>query len=386
MVYVADAIAAVPERVHSFDDPTTGLKGAIVIHSTRMGPAAGGCRFHAYASDHERSMDAIRLAEGMSYKNALAGLPLGGGKAVLQMPACPVDRAKLFQAFGREVAALRGAYVTAEDVGTTVADMAQVRTATTHVAGLPAIGSAPGGDPSPSTARGVFLSIELALERKLGRPVKGATIAVQGLGAVGFALCTLLDKAGARLIIAEPRTEIAKRARKLFGAEQMSVGGIVGAEAEVFAPCAFGAVLTARSIRKLKAQIVCGAANNQLATAADGDLLADRRVLYAPDYVVNAGGIINVAAEYLAWDAGVASARVEAIPETLRAIFDLAERESLSTARAADRRAREIIAAGPASGDERADDKPHVDAHAANPSRFEESKAVNRFNGGRLGG
>ncbi|MEO7688330.1 MAG: Glu/Leu/Phe/Val dehydrogenase dimerization domain-containing protein [Sphingomonas sp.] len=334
MVYVADAIAAVPERVHSFDDRRTGLKGVIVIHSTRMGPAAGGCRFHAYPSDQDRSMDAVRLAEGMSYKNALAGLPLGGGKSVLQMPTGPFDRAALFHAFGREVAELRGDYFTAEDVGTTVADMAQVRTATNHVAGLPAIDTAPGGDPSPWTARAVFLSIELALEQKLGRPVKGATVAVQGLGAVGFALCTLLDKAGARLIIAEPRTEIAKRARKLFGAEQMSVGGIISAQADVFAPCAFGAVLTAKSIRKLKAGIVCGAANNQLASAADGDLLADRGVLYAPDYVVNAGGIINVAAEYLAWDAGVARARVEAIPQTLRAIFELAEREGISTARA----------------------------------------------------
>lgn len=346
MVHVSSPAGGVPQHVHKLDDPATGLSGLIVIHSTRLGPAAGGCRFRAYAHPAALATDALRLAEGMSYKNALAGLPLGGGKAVIDMPRGAYDRTALFEAFGRAVAELRGAYVTAEDVGTTTDDMLAVRNTTSHVAGLPASGTAPGGDPSPWTAMGVFLSIEEMLERRLGRPLERATIAVQGLGAVGFALCRQLADAGARLIVSEPRGEVIERARIAFGNQLRVTDDIVGARADVFAPCALGAILDQDSIARLKAKIVCGAANNQLATPEDGERLADKGVLYAPDYVVNAGGIINVAAEHLGWEANAVSERTWAIPNRLGQVLDLAARWGMTPGRAADHLARQRIAAG----------------------------------------
>jgi leucine dehydrogenase len=331
MVHVSSSAGALPQHVHKLDDPVTGLSGLIVIHSTRLGPAAGGCRFRPYADPAALAIDALRLAEGMSYKNALAGLPLGGGKAVIDVP--------------------RGAYITAEDVGTTTNDMLAVRNTTSHVAGLPASGTAPGGDPSPWTAMGVFLSIEEMLERRLGRPPERATVAVQGLGAVGFALCRQLVDAGARLIVSEPRGEVVERARIAFGSRMTVTDDIIGARANVFAPCALGGVLDKNAIARLRATIMCGAANNQLATPEDGERLAAKGVLYAPDYVVNAGGIINVAAEYLARDASAVSERVWAIPDRLRQVLDFAQRSGMSPGRAADQLARDRIAAGFASID-----------------------------------
>lgn len=333
-----------PEEVVRLDDPQAGLSGVIVIHSTRLGPAAGGCRFLDYPSDAAALADALRLAEGMSYKNALAGLPLGGGKAVLRRPPGDFDRAALFRAFGRAVASLGGRYVTAEDIGTRVDDMERVAESAAHVAGLPARPGIPGGDPSPWTALGVLKAMEVAVWRKLGTGLADVRVAVQGLGQVGFALCELLHRSGAELVVAEPRSAVAARAANLFGAEVMSSRALLEARVDVFAPCALGAILDAQSVRRLRAKVVCGAANNQLAAPAEGVALVERGILYAPDYLVNAGGIINVAAEHLGWEAEAARTRVERIGDRLSEVLDFADANHMAPHAAADSLARAIIA------------------------------------------
>jgi leucine dehydrogenase len=325
------------------EDRSVGLEGVIVIHSTRLGPAAGGCRLWSYPSLAEATEDGLRLAQGMSYKNALAGLPLGGGKAVLRRPEGDFDRRALFEAFGRAVERLGGRYVTAEDVGTTVSDMECTAKRTVHVAGLSQRSGQAGGDPSPHTARGVFLAMERAIERRFARDFSQVTVAVQGLGSVGYQLCRLLHDAGARLIVAEPRAEVAARAAVEFGAEVCSVAGIVEARADVFAPCALGNALDERAIARLRAKVVCGAANNQLADPALGALLDRRRVLYAPDYLVNAGGIINVAGEYLGWSAAEVETRVAAIPARLAEVLERAGRTGRPPSEIADELARELL-------------------------------------------
>ncbi|SDA10634.1 Glu/Leu/Phe/Val dehydrogenase [Sphingomonas sp. NFR15] len=333
-----------PREIVRLDDPASGLEGVIVIHSTSLGAAAGGCRFQSYPSISEATADAVRLAEGMSYKNALAGLPLGGGKAVIRAPRGAFDRSALFRAFGRAVESLGGRYVTAEDVGTSVEDMGDVAEATRHVAGLTQQPGRAGGDPSPWTARGVLGAMEVAVRRTLGAPLSDVTVGVQGLGHVGFALCRLLHESGARLIVAESRGEIAARAATAFGAHIMSSAALLEAEIDVFAPCALGGVLDPAAVRRLRAKVVCGAANNQLATSAQGDELAERGILYAPDYLVNAGGIINVAAEYLGWSEDESRARVDRIGTRLAQVLDLADADQVAPHLAADRLARAIIA------------------------------------------
>ncbi len=293
-----------------------------------------------------RRKDALRLAEGMSYKNALAGLPLGGGKAVLRRPEGDFDRAALFRAFGEAVEELGGRYVTAEDVGTTVGDMAEVARHTRHVAGLPPRGGRPGGDPSPWTALGVFRAMQAAAEHKLERPIGDCIVAIQGLGSVGAALAYLLHDAGARLIVAEPRSAVVAAVATRTGADVASLGGVLEARCDILAPCALGGVLNVRSIPKLRATVVCGAANNQLGCEEDGAALAERGVLYAPDYVVNAGGIINVCAEYLGWDSEEVAARIDAIPGRLRQVWADADRCGIAVNQAADRLARATIACG----------------------------------------
>jgi leucine dehydrogenase len=285
----------------------------------------------------------------MAYKNALADLPLGGGKAVLNLPREPFDRRRLFQAFGREVARLNGAYVTAEDVGTTVADMKATSETCHHVSGLKAVEGRPGGDPSPWTALGVFLAMREAARRKFGADLNGLTVAVQGLGSVGSQLCRLLHDAGAKLIVAEPRSSVAAAVACRTGATVVGLDGILDARCEIFAPCALGAVLDERSVARLRARIVCGAANNVLATSEDGDRLADCGVLYAPDYVVNAGGIVNVAAEYLGWTTEDAESRVRQTDRRLAEVLDFADLHGLAPHRAADLLARRRIAASTSS-------------------------------------
>lgn len=334
-----------PEAVHVLHDPESGLEGVVVIHSSRLGPAAGGCRFWRYPDRAAMTHDAMRLAEGMSYKNAMADLPLGGGKAVINVPDGAFDREKLFAAFGREVARLDGAYVTAEDVGTNVEDMQVVSMQSRHVAGLTANQGRPGGDPSPWTALGVFISMQEAAQRKFGCDLRGLTVAVQGLGHVGSVLCELLHEAGAKLIVAETRSDVAAQIACQYGALVTGPQTIIEANCEIFAPCALGAVLNEQTIPKLRAKIVCGAANNVLETDQDGDRLADANVLYAPDYVVNAGGIINVCAEYLGWGLDEVEKRVRASGTRLAQVLNYADEHGRPSHRAADALARSRIAA-----------------------------------------
>lgn len=336
----------VPEQIHVVSDAVTALEAVIVLHSTALGPAVGGCRLWSYPSRDAAAIDACRLAAGMSYKNALAGLPFGGGKAVIRRPSDSVDRAALFEAFGRAVAALGGSYVTAEDVGTGVADMSVVARQTRYVAGLPPASGQVGGDPSPWTARGVFVSMRDAAEWHLGRTLADCTVAIQGVGNVGAALARLLHAAGARLIIADVDSAVAARLAVETGADLASVDAIAAAKADVFAPCALGGILNHRTVGKLNARLVCGAANNQLGEAEDAARLADRGILYTPDFVVNAGGIINVAAEYLNWSAEQARRRVEETSLRLAKVLEHADRTGASTHVAAETLAWERIAAG----------------------------------------
>lgn len=332
------------ECLHVIDDVETGVTGIIAIHSTAIGPAAGGCRLWAYADRVDLVTDAVRLARGMSYKNALAGLPFGGGKAVLMRPAGAFDRPAVFRALGDAVAALQGTYVTAEDVGTTVADMRAVRERTRHVAGLDASVGMAGGDPSPWTAMGVFACMRAAAQDLLGLDLHGATVAVQGVGNVGSALARLLKHAGAKLVITDIDEARAAALAEELGATRVGIDDILAVDADILAPCALGGVLTATSISSLRARLVCGGANNQLATEADGQALAARGIVYAPDYVVNAGGIINVSAEYLGETSDQVHDRIAQMPARLLDIVRQATEAQLPPGLMADRLAQQMIA------------------------------------------
>ncbi len=333
-----------PEAVHVMRDPATGLDGVIVLHSTRLGPAAGGCRLWRYPDAAAAATDALRLAEGMAYKNALAGLPLGGGKAVIRLPAGGFDRAALLRAFGREVEKLEGRYLTAEDVGTCVADMEWVRAKTTHVAGLPAAQGAVGGDPSPWTALGVLRAMEEAVRRRHGSSLDGATVAVQGLGHVGAHLCALLASAGVRLVVADVDPGRAAACAARFDAQLVAPDAILDVPCDVFAPCALGGVLDEPTVAAMKAKLVCGGANNQLATPEIAGMLRERGITYVPDYVANAGGIISVSAEYLGESAASVAQRVAQIGPRVTAILEEAARRDISPATAADETAERLIA------------------------------------------
>jgi len=338
------------EEVVFCSDPLSGLRAIIAIHSTVLGPAAGGCRMWDYASDAEALDDVLRLSRGMSYKNALADLPLGGGKAVILGAPARLKTPDLMRSFGRFVERLGGRYVTAEDVGMSVADMEYVAETTSHVAGRSA-GPGSGGDPAPFTALGVYLGLRAAVRYRLGRTdLKGLRVAVQGLGHVGLNLCQRLAADGALLTVADINPDRVRDAVANYGAHAVPSDAVVAAEADVFAPCALGGVLNSVTIPTLRASVIAGAANNQLATPRDGDRLAKRGVLHAPDYVINAGGIINVAAEISGrYDKTQVLRRVEAIPETLLAIFDAARKEGVATQEIADKMARERIARARAS-------------------------------------
>jgi leucine dehydrogenase len=326
------------EDVVEVGDEALGFAGLVAIHSTALGPAAGGCRIWTYDRPEDALTDALRLSRGMTYKNAMAELPLGGGKAVLYKMG--PDRAACFEKFGEQVEALGGRYITAEDVGATVADMRAIARRTSYVAGIPKEEGQAGGDPSPWTALGVFLSVKALL----GGSVKGRTIAVQGVGAVGFGVCALAVQEGAKLVIADVSEASLNRAQTL-GVEIAPVDQIHAVGADLFSPCALGAGLNAQTIPELGAPIVCGAANNQLATEADGARLVARGITYAPDYVVNAGGIISVSAEYLGESEAAVDARVRAIPDRTLRIIDAAKRENAPPHQIADRIVRERLAA-----------------------------------------
>jgi leucine dehydrogenase len=334
------------EQVVFGHDAASGLRAIVAIHSTALGPAAGGCRMWAFASSADAARDVLRLSRGMSYKNAMANLRFGGGKAVIIGNAQRDKTPVLFEAFGRLIDSLGGRYVTAEDVGTTTADMEIVSRHTKFVSGLARPGVA-GGDPSPRTALGVHLGLKAAVRFHLGRSeVQGLRVAVQGVGGVGYHLCRLLAAEGARLVVADVRKEAVERAQSEFGATPVSTEAVLAQDVDVFAPCALGAILDAGSIPRLRARIIAGAANNQLAVDGDGGRLREAGVLYAPDYVINAGGIISVAHEYYGGSTDAAiEADIRGIPERLTEIFERARRESLPTNAVADRLARERIAA-----------------------------------------
>ena len=333
------------ERVVFGYDAATGLRAIVALHSTARGPAAGGCRFWHYPSSDDALTDALRLSRGMSYKNALADLPLGGGKAVVLLDPTRPKTPDLLRALGRFVHSLGGAYVTAEDVGASVDDMELVASETSYVSGLPSTAVDADGNPAPKTALGVYLGLKAAVEFKLGRSdLRGLTIGVQGIGAVGYELCRRLAADGATLRVADVRRDFVNRAVVDFGAHAVDVASILEEQVDALAPCALGAVFNATTIGRLRTQVIAGAANNQLAIADDGVRLFAAGILYAPDYVINAGGIISVGREYLG---GATAASIEReihkIPERLTTIFERSRREGRPTSDIADEIARHKI-------------------------------------------
>ncbi|HWT03947.1 MAG TPA: Glu/Leu/Phe/Val dehydrogenase [Pyrinomonadaceae bacterium] len=321
------------EQVLLGQDPAANYRGIIAIHNTSLGPALGGTRLWNYSSDWEALADVLRLARGMTYKNALAGLPLGGGKSVIFAPTHGADREKLFRAHGRFVETLKGRYITAEDVATTPADMGCVSLETKHVVGL--LGRS--GDPSPVTARGVFRGLLAAANYCWGADdLAGKVVALQGCGSVGYHLAGELHRAGARLVVTDIEPERVGKVVREFGAEAVAPEDIYDVRADIFAPCALGGVINDQTLARLKVDIVAGAANNQLLEDRHGEALAVRGILYAPDYVVNAGGVIQVCIGALGWDRARVAAKVDEIYDTLLNVFETAESEGLPTSRAAD--------------------------------------------------
>ncbi len=329
------------EEVAFCFDEASRLKAVIAIHSTARGPAVGGCRMWPYADEAEALTDALRLARGMTYKSALAELPYGGGKAVIIADPHTDKTEALFLAMGRFVDSLGGRYITAEDVGVSVEDVEIMERVTKHVAGTCAGGA---GDPSPSTAYGVLMGINAAVAHKLGRnSLDGVRVAIQGLGHVGYHLCRFLAEAGAKLTVTDIDRAAVERAEQEFHARVVTPDDIYGVDGEVFSPCALGAVINDRTIAQLKTPIVAGSANNQLAEARHGNELARHGILYAPDYVINAGGIINISHEGAAYDKTAAVNHVAKIHDILREIFARADANGVSTSEAADHIAEERI-------------------------------------------
>ena len=333
------------EDVHFVTDDKCGLRAIIAVHSTHLGPAAGGARFWHYAKDEEALTDALRLSRGMSYKNAMAGLPLGGGKAVLLASEDRTKSPDMLHAFGKAVDRLGGRYVTAEDVGMSVSDMIEVARSTKFVAGLPNSAGDVGGDPGPHTSLGVFLGIKAAVKWSLGKDsLKGLHIALQGAGSVATGVALHACAEGARLSIADVDQAKAQKLAERTGGKVVSADEILSLEADVLSPCALGAVLTESTIPQLKVPVVAGGANNQLATAEDGERLQKREILYAPDYVINAGGIINVCTEYLGdGDASLVRRRIEGIPVRLEQIWREGSETGQDPASVADAMAQRLI-------------------------------------------
>ncbi len=335
------------EKVTMVEDAATGLKAIIAVHSTAMGPAAGGCRLWTYDSDSAALIDALRLSKGMSYKNAMADLPMGGGKAVICGPVTPENRTEVFKAFGRAVDSLGGQYITAEDVGVSVADMETIATQTKYVSGIAGGNGKSGGDPSPFTARGVRVGIQSAVKASLGRnDLDGIKVAVQGLGHVGMYLCEELARRGAKLVVADIHADRVTEAQTRFGATVVQPTDILLQDVDVVAPCALGGAISEHVAQHLAGRIVAGAANNQLLTPEAGRILARRGILYAPDYVINAGGIIMVSGEISGNNEdAVVLAAVDRIGGRLDDIFARAQSGEALTFEIADQMAQAKITA-----------------------------------------
>lgn len=334
------------EQVAFFKDDATGLRAIIAVHNTNLGPALGGVRMWPYASDGEAVRDVLRLSRGMTYKSALAGLPFGGGKSVIIGDPQRDKSEALMRAMGRSVDQLSGRYIAAEDSGTSVTDLQQMATETEFVAGVvnksTVAGEERSGDPSPATARGVFVGLRAAVRHKLGREdLDGVKVAVQGVGNVGMRLVEYLCAAGARCWITDIHAERVQRVADETGAVPVPADDIVALDVDVFAPCALGAAINSDTLRSLRAKVVAGAANNQLANASHGEDLLRAGILYAPDYVINAGGVIDVAFERTGYDLEKVVAKVEGIADSLAEIFERADAELRPTSEVADDLARE---------------------------------------------
>lgn len=320
------------EQVVFVSEPKSGLKGIIAVHNTALGPAMGGCRMWNYASEALAVNDVLRLSRGMTYKNAVAGLPIGGGKSVIIGNPRTDKTPALFEALGEALERLCGRYITAEDVGTSPQDMAYVANKTSYVAGLGA-----SGDPSPYTALGCFVGAQAAVKHHFKRDtMDGLTVALQGLGHVGYDYARRLHQAGAKLVVADIDESALERARQEFGAQVVGVDAIYDVAADIYAPCALGATLNPNTLSRLSAKIVAGGANNQLATADVGVMLREKGILYAPDFVINAGGIVKVCYEYLKKPESEVEAHVREISDTLTEIFTRADAEGRPTSVVAD--------------------------------------------------
>jgi leucine dehydrogenase len=330
------------EQLVLCQDTASGYRGIIAIHSTVLGPALGGTRFWNYATDDEAIVDALRLARGMTYKNAVAGLNLGGGKSVIIGNNKTTDREMIFRAHGRFVESLGGRYITAEDVGTSTADMDYVHMETDYVSGL----AGRSGDPSPVTAHGVFRAIQASAKERWGSDdLSDKTVAIQGCGHVGYYLAKELHEAGATLVVTDIDAERVKRVVTEFNARAVGSDEIYSVKADVFAPCALGAIINDKTIPQLRVEIVAGAANNQLLEERHGIELDSRDIMYAPDYVANAGGVINVYSELAGWTSARSFRKADEIYDTIRKVFEIARTEKIPTYLAADRLAEQRILA-----------------------------------------
>ncbi len=328
------------EQVVFTHEPAANYRGIIAIHNTALGPALGGTRLWNYESDEEALIDVLRLARAMTYKAAVAGLNLGGGKSVIIGDPKTPRRELIFRAHGRAVESLKGRYITAEDVGTTVEDMDYVHMETSYVVGI----AGRSGDPSPVTAYGVYRGMKACAEVVYGSPsLRGKQVAVQGLGNVGFHLCENLHVEGAHLFVTDIDEQKMQRAVSKFRAEAVLPEEIYDVNADIFAPCALGGILNPETIPRLRVRIVAGGANNQLADEEQDNALQARDILYAPDYVLNAGGLINVYSELVGWAPERAKRKAGEIHDSLLQIFELAREEGVTTSEAADRVAERRI-------------------------------------------
>ncbi|MBL7995021.1 Glu/Leu/Phe/Val dehydrogenase [bacterium] len=330
------------EEVVFFSDKKSGLRAIVAIHNTMLGPALGGCRMYPYTSTELALTDVLRLSRGMTYKAAVAGLNLGGGKSVIIADPKTSKNEILFRAFGRFVQGLGGRYITAEDVGTSVTDMEWVRMETKYVTGISrALGGS--GDPSPVTALGTYRGMKACVEKVFGtQSLKGLRVAIQGLGHVGYYLVRHLHDEGAKLIVNDIDSERVKKVVNEFGAEYVDADKIYSVDADIFAPCAMGAIVNDQTIPQFKFKIIAGAANNQLADEAKhGKMLVDKKIVYAPDYVINSGGLINVYNELEGYNQEKALSQAKGIYEIVKIILDLAEKENIPTYVASNRIAEE---------------------------------------------
>lgn len=331
------------EQVVFCQDKTSGLKAIIAIHDTTLGPALGGCRMWTYASEEQAIEDALRLARGMTYKNAAAGLNLGGGKTVIIGDPFKDKNEEMFRALGRFIQGLNGRYITAEDVGTTVSDMDLIHEETDYVTGIsPTFGSS--GNPSPITAYGVYLGMKAAAKEAFGSDsLQGRTVAVQGLGNVAYTLCEYLFNEGAKLVVTDINQKAIDRVVTDFNAVAVEPNEIYNQEVDIFSPCALGAIINDETIPQLKARVIAGSANNQLKDSKHGDMIHEMGIVYAPDYVINAGGVINVADELYGYNRERAMKRVETIYDSIEKIFEISKRDNIPTYLAANRLAEERI-------------------------------------------